>query len=231
MTSLKLPHSQPSFDKSKPPHVDVIMHFVYSKYPPDNMIVNAISYLFSTTNTIEQNIFHIKDIVLSQCSPGHTVDSTVYTVIATASVLFYTSMRLMYDLPHMRNKFLYKSKPCLHVTYGEIVTQLTSICLTGLAVEMLNETIKDHSLKMKIFDSINSNVAETKLTAVMKASGPDQLKAVLSDQLQEAEHTLYEKTLETFCHTWGFQTSASETKVKKLILSLKKHCQLVRTHT
>lgn len=210
-----------------------VINYIRQKYPEDNMIFKALMYLFHSTNKIEQDILNIMIQVYDRVKTSSQESETLYKdfeVVAAAAVLSYTSVHVLFDLPHMCDRYSYKNMPCLHITYGEIVTQLTSVCLTTLAIELINDRIQDNTLKIYIFDIIQASDPEEKFVSLLDAQNRVDFKTKLDEQLKESEQKLLCNIVNICFSIWGYKNKVPAKTVKNLILDVQNSLNLNHTH-
>lgn len=141
------------------PDTNILKRYLLKDFDPKNTITQSILSLFESMDKVEQNIFHITHTVNNYMN-AMTKSSFDLTPMAVALCFVYNALHINYDLPHMRNKLKFKCRPCMHIYFGEAVTQLASVCLITYATQILNciqlDNVKDmHSLKMKLISTLN----------------------------------------------------------------------------
>ena len=103
----------------------------------NNYIINAIVYSLNDLNEIENKI--INNVLKIQTYLNDiTNNSYNLEYISKAIIFLYNSYRIITNLPHMLDKIKDKKKPCVHIIYGEMVTQLSSVTLFSEAINILN---------------------------------------------------------------------------------------------
>lgn len=188
-------------------------------------ITKALLYLFSTSSDLEASVFSLTDRIeihassLLEQSPPSSLRSHL-EVLAVATVFMYTSVRMGQDLSHMRDKYTYKGRPCIHVVFGEVVTQLASISLSGMAVEMVNNLIDDPDLRVSLLEELHSQMSETSdddVASLLGVQDRNIMKQKLSEQLQKVEADIFKKLLTVCWMDIGTLCGFSSKKVKNLI--------------
>ena len=98
---------------------------LFHKYAKrENKLFSAILYSF--------NVLTIDDFELLYTLPNRLLikkNTEEFDKIVLSCILNFLSMKIIYTLPHMLNKRIQNKSICVHVIYGESITQLVSFCL------------------------------------------------------------------------------------------------------
>ena len=135
----------------------------------------------------------------------------------------YNALRINFDLPHMRNKLKFKDRPCLHICFGETLAQLSSICLSSHAIQILNtmhvpEVSNLHALKMTLLRIFNQVEPES-FFSLLNVSHTESFQSILNTNLDSHINSLINKTIDS-CFFMYSEFLPAET-VKNLITNFK----------
>ena len=129
-------------------------------YSKNNTIVRSIVYILNKLNKDESNIIYMVRNIQQYMNYITSKNNTLEFLIIPF-IYIYNSYQIIYNLPHMLNKPLYKEQPSINIIFGEIVTQLTSITLLSEAINILNNSKIDKTFLNDInINDLNDKILE-----------------------------------------------------------------------
>jgi len=132
----------------------------------NSRLISPIQYIFSKLTDVDLNLIKIIQYVEIFLNEKYKTNIKLDKLIYTFSCLYHSN-KIIYDLPHVMNKVNYNTKPCLHIIYGETISELVSLSLYTECLEYMNnlylennvsKTIRNNSIKLFFDKLININL-------------------------------------------------------------------------
>lgn len=190
-----------------------------------NYIISAIMYSLNELNDVEKNII----INISKIEKYlNNIYKKNYSLqfISKVMIYLYNSYRIIINLPHMLDKINDKGKPCIHIIYSEMVSQLASVTLYSEAINILNNlnnTINTNRNKIICdnFNIISSN--SLKINPNLIISKGHKFKTLLQEdydnRIKILNDKIYDLCINIYKHTNDFSNDYN--KIKNLKNKLK----------
>jgi len=112
----------------------------FQKYK-SNKLLGAISYQLNIMDEMDNKIIKTVHLLNKQLNLKYHVNYNISFIILLMR-LIYNSYAVISYLPHMLDKLLINSKPCLHIVMSESIAQLVSISLSSECYHVLDESLK-----------------------------------------------------------------------------------------
>lgn len=112
----------------------------FQKYK-SNKLLGAISYQLNIMDEMDNKIIKTVQLLNKQLNLKYHVNYNISFIILLMR-LIYNSYAVISYLPHMLDKLLINSKPCLHIVMSESIAQLVSISLSSECYHVLDESLK-----------------------------------------------------------------------------------------
>ena len=166
---------------------------VFEKFKKNKLILSII-YAYNLLSDEELNIFY----KLFQNSQQKNKNESILFDIILSSLLCYLSFLISYSFEHMLNKFINNGKPCMHVIYGETISQLASFCIF---VEGNNIILKNNQMinktKNKIIRNFHKlNTTQKQLSNVLQHINEENKKEFLQNDLKNKFEKIISVTIE-----------------------------------
>ena len=111
---------------------------LFQKYEKkQNKLLSAIIYSYNILTIDDFNfLLKIFDVFLKTKNED-------FDKLMLACILNFLSLKIIYTLPHLLNKRLQNNIPCVHILYGESITQLVSFCLLLESGNIMNIILRN----------------------------------------------------------------------------------------
>ena len=118
----------------------------------NNKITEAIAYQLNSLSEVEMKIISIINYIQITLNNEFNKNCDLSNIIL-GLIYLYNSKIIIYNLPSMLDKVNYNNKPCVHVLFGETVSQLTSVSLVTECFELIGSEQKSRLFRInKLFD-------------------------------------------------------------------------------
>ena len=107
-----------------------------------------IKFIFSEFTDIDLNIIKIIKYVEAFLNLKLNKNIKLDKIIYCFNCLYHSN-KIIYDLPHVLNNVNENSKPCLHIIYGETISELVSLALYTECLDYLNSFYNEYNILKK----------------------------------------------------------------------------------
>ena len=166
---------------------------VFEKFKKNKLILSII-YAFNLLSDEKLNIFY----KLFQNSQKKNINESISFDIILSSLLCYLSFIISYSFEHMLNKCTNNGKPCMHIIYGETISQLASFCIF---VEGNNIILRNNQMTNKIKNKIirnfhELNTTQKQLSNLLQHINQENKKELLQNDLKNKLEKIVGVTIE-----------------------------------
>lgn len=112
---------------------------------------------------------------------------SILLCLIISSILIYLSFLISYNFEHMLNKNISNGKPCLHIIYGETISQLSAFCLYIESQNLILNNENINSKEKSILINLNIDVIkkyDKQLQNDIELINDENKKKLLSNDFQ-----------------------------------------------
>jgi len=179
----------------------------------NNKITEAIAYQLNNLSNVEIKIISIINSIQLTLNNELNKDCDLSNIIL-GLIYLYNSKIIIYNLPSMLNKVNYNNRPCVHVLFGETVSQLTSVSLVTECFELIGSEIDEGIKYNNILTLCDININEDIIICI---NNNDNIKENLEKLLKLSIKELYNKAIDICLNYYNINDSSKKDEIKKHI--------------
>jgi hypothetical protein len=142
-------------------YYNTINNLLFKDYDFKNLKINklilAMTYSLKLLDESDYKIWLISESILSK----YTCDKGLinkFKILMSSIFILYSSYLITYSQPGLLNKKFINKKICLHILFGENISQLTSLILSSEAFLLIDKNIKDDKEKNEWVHFLNGEL-------------------------------------------------------------------------